>query len=384
MTRTEDGDGANYFVFHTKEGSKNLSHKEAGDLTARAWKVFINVDGNDGRDVCPKPYAIVGNARISHEAVKEIDKLSCRDRLNQVKDQLSTDEMALIESLIPHCGGGSPEDMAFLELLRCQALQGWGPDNFQEFWTLYKIREGQSKLARSIFDDAVSLGLQYSFNTPITSLVDRDGVVTLHAEDGGVYRAQRVVNTMPLCVLPHINFDPPLSPLRQAAINEGQINYHAKIHAEVEGDLRGLRGMCWPGEFLYIYGDGFCAGGKTTRITSFAGDLRGILEPKKEPQRLEAALKRFHHMDIKRIIFHDWLTDPYALCGPAYYRPGYITKYLPELQKRHGNVLMANADWAHGWRSFIEGAMEQGGLAADIVMREIGIVGANEVLRSKV
>jgi monoamine oxidase len=89
-------------------------------------------------------------------------------------------------------------------------------------------------------------------------------------------------------------------------------------------------------------------------------------------------------MDIKRIIFHDWLTDPYALCGPAYYRPGYITKYLPELQKRHGNVLMANADWAHGWRSFIEGAMEQGGLAADIVMREIGIVGANEVLRSKV
>lgn len=38
---------------------------------------------------------------------------------------------------------------------------------------------------------------------------------------------------------------------------------------------------------------------------------------------------------------------------------------------------MANSDWASGWRAFIEGAMEQGALAADTVMNEIGILGAN-------
>lgn len=38
---------------------------------------------------------------------------------------------------------------------------------------------------------------------------------------------------------------------------------------------------------------------------------------------------------------------------------------------------MANADWASGWRSFIEGACEQGALAADAVMREVGVTGAN-------
>ena len=87
-------------------------------------------------------------------------------------------------------------------------------------------------------------------------------------------------------------------------------------------------------------------------------------------------------MNIKRILFHDWISDPYALAGPAWYSAGYLTKYLAELQKRHGNVLMANADWASGWRAFIEGAMEQGALAADEVLNELGVLGANPAPRS--
>lgn len=376
MTRTRDG-GCDFFVLNTKDGSRKVSHKEASDMTARAWKIFINIDGNDGRDVCPLPFSLLGNSRVSFETVQNIDQMSCRDRIDQIKNQLSSDELALIESLIPHCGGASPEDMGFLELIRSQALQGWGPDNFEEFWTLYKIREGQSALARRIFDNAVRLGLEYSFSTVIGSIVDQGSQVSLATTDGRVYRGKRIINTIPLAVLGDIHFEPSLSSLRQEAIKTGQVNYHSKIHAEVDGDLRGLRGMTWPGEFLYIYGDGFCAGGKTTRITSFAGDLRGILDPKKEPERLEIALQRFHPMEIRKILFHDWISDPYAKAGPAFYGPGYITKYLAELQKRHGNVLFANADWANGWRSFIEGAMEQGAMAAETAMNEIGLSGCN-------
>ncbi|KAM0713403.1 hypothetical protein Q7P37_010365 [Cladosporium fusiforme] len=372
MTRTEDG-GCAYFTLDTGSGSRKLSLKEAGDMTARAWRVFINIDGNDGRNICPLPYSTLGNLRVSSEEVKAVDQLSCRDRIEQIKDQLSPDELALIESLVPHCAGGYVEDVGFLEMLRAQALQGFSPETFEEVWTLYKIREGQSTLARRIFDDAVRLGLQYSFKSPITTIVDDDNVVTLTTAAGESHCAKRVVNTIPLGVLPTIRFDPPLSPLRQEAIKIGHLNHLTKIHAEVEGDLRGLRGCTWPGDFLYVYGDGFCAGGKTTRITSFAGDNRGILDPLKEPERLETALKRFHPMEIKKIVFHDWLSDPYSMAGPAWYSTGYLTKYLAELQKRHGNVLMANADWASGWRAFIEGAMEQGALAADTVLEEVGI-----------
>ncbi|KAH7183755.1 hypothetical protein BKA60DRAFT_475203, partial [Fusarium oxysporum] len=124
-------------------------------------------------------------------------------------------------------------------------------------------------------------------------------------------------------------------------------------------------------------GDGFCAGGKSTRITSFAGDNRGKLDPTKEPERLETALQRFHPMNIKKVLWHDWVSDPYAKAGAAWYPANFLTKYLAELQSRHGNVLMANADWASGWRGFIEGAMEQGAIAADSVLNEVGILGAN-------
>ncbi|KAI0414619.1 hypothetical protein F5X98DRAFT_365675 [Xylaria grammica] len=376
MTRTENG-GCDYFTLDTGSGSRKFTHKEAGEMTAKAWGIFINIDGNNGRDICPLPHSTLGNSRVSFSQIQAVDQLSCRDRIDQIKDQLTADELALLESLVPHCGGGSVENIGFLEMIRAQALQNYDIATFEEVWTLYKIREGQSTLARRIFDDATWLGLQYSFKTPIKSIVEKDGIVSVVTTTDKIHRAKRVVNTIPIAVLPDIQFDPPLSPLRQEAIKVNQVDYLTKIHAEVEGDLRGLRGCTWPGDFLYIYGDGFCAGGKSTRITSFAGDNRGVLDPLKEPEKLEIALKRFHPMEIKKVVFHDWVSDPYAKAGAAWYPAGFLTKYLAELQKRHGNVLMANADWAFGWKGFIEGAVEQGALAADTILNEIGILGAN-------
>ncbi|GLA60374.1 hypothetical protein AtubIFM54640_000825 [Aspergillus tubingensis] len=375
-TRTEDG-GCSYFTLDTGSGSRKFSLQEAAEMTARAWRIFINIDGNEGRGICPLPHSSLGNVRVSFDQIKAVDQLSCRDRIDQIRHLLTADELALIESLVPHCGGGSVENISFLEMIRSQALQGYSPETFEDIWTLYKVRGGQSTLARRIFDDAVKHGLQYAFETPIKSIREKDSMVSLTTVSGKIYRAQRVINTIPIAVLPTISFDPPLSPLRREALEINQVCYLTKIHAEAEGDLRGLRGCTWPGDFLYIYGDGFCAGGRSTRITSFAGDNRGVLDPLKEPERLETALQRFHPMNIKKVVFHDWVSDPYAKAGAAWYPAGFLTKYLAELQKRHGNVLMASADWAHGWRSFIEGAVEQGALAANVVMEELGVLGAN-------
>lgn len=58
--------------------------------------------------------------------------------------------------------------------------------------------------------------------------------------------------------------------------------------------------------------------------------------------------------------FHNWASDPYSQGGPAWWRPGYMSKYQDELQSRHGNIFFASADWAHGWRASIDGALEQG------------------------
>lgn len=53
------------------------------------------------------------------------------------------------------------------------------------------------------------------------------------------------------------------------------------------------------------------------------------------------------------------------------YPPNYSFEHLSALQKRHGSILFANSDWAMGWRGYIDGAIERGGLAAKEVSEEV-------------
>ena len=60
---------------------------------------------------------------------------------------------------------------------------------------------------------------------------------------------------------------------------------------------------------------------------------------------------------------HDWANDPYAKGVWACWGPNAISRYLAELQQPHGRVMFANADWADGWRGFVDGAIERGQVA---------------------
>ena len=51
--------------------------------------------------------------------------------------------------------------------------------------------------------------------------------------------------------------------------------------------------------------------------------------------------------------------------------PGFLTKYLDDLRLREGNIFFASSDWAVGWRSFIDGAIEEGTRAALAVKRDL-------------
>lgn len=48
-----------------------------------------------------------------------------------------------------------------------------------------------------------------------------------------------------------------------------------------------------------------------------------------------------------------------------------MSKYQDELQKPHHNIFFASADWAHGWRAAIDGALEQGSIAALEITRRL-------------
>lgn len=54
------------------------------------------------------------------------------------------------------------------------------------------------------------------------------------------------------------------------------------------------------------------------------------------------------------------MNDPYAKGVWACWGPNKVSKYLQELQRHHGRIVFASADWADGWRGFVDGAIEQG------------------------
>ncbi|KAL1873125.1 hypothetical protein VTK73DRAFT_1086 [Phialemonium thermophilum] len=374
VTTRQHGYENDYYTFKVPGVSRKLSHEEAGQIAARGWNLFVDVDGAGGRKICPLPHAQLDNIRVDRKEVEKWDAYSCWDRYQEIRHQLTPEESGLLLSLLLHISGGESnlKNSSLWDIIRGHALGGHEFGNFEDVWLLYKLREGQSGMARHIFDDAVSCGLEYSFNTHVDEIKQLPtSTVQVTTRDRRTYVGRKLICTAPLNTLRSLKFDPPLSPLRQEAIEVGHINYMTKIHAIVQGSgLASWNGACYPNLLLYAYGDGVLPSGDA-HLVAFGADERHHFVPERDPERIVQAFKNFHPMDVKKLVFHNWNTDPYSQAGPCFWPPGYMTKYQDELQSRHGNIFFASADWAHGWRAFIDGALEQGFLNARDVLNEL-------------
>ncbi|KAI0146126.1 amine oxidase [Xylariaceae sp. FL1272] len=339
---------------------RKLSHEEAGEISAKGWNMFVDIDGAGGRKICPLPHAQLDNIMV--------------DRKEQIKDKLNKEESGMLLSLLLHISGGEGnlKNSSLWDMIRGHALGNHNFDDFEDVWLLYKLRIGQSGFARKIFDDAASCGLDYLFNTHVVSVKQtEDNLTQLHTRDGRCFTGRKTICTAPLSTLKSLTFSPQLSPLRQEAIQEGHINFMSKIHAVVKGPgMASWNGVSYPNALLYAYGDGVLPSGDA-HLVAFGADERPHFVPERDPEKVVAAFEAFHPMEVKKLVFHNWNTDPYSQAGPCFWPPGYMTKYQDELQSRHGNVFFANSDWAHGWRAFIDGALEQGFLNALEVLQEL-------------
>ena len=284
---------------------KDLSQEEAAELTARAWDIFVNVDGENGRKICPLPYQQLSNIRVNSEEVAKWDSYSSYDRLEEVKDQLSEDEIGLLIPILLIIHGGSPDlkTSAFWDIIQAHALNGYRFENLDQIWFTYKLRQGQSHLARSMFDEAVEFGLDYAFSTDVTALQETsDGLVHISTRDGRSFHGKTAICTVPLNILKHLSFEPPLSNLRQEAVDLGHINFMTKIHAVVEGsDMASWNGTAYPNELVCAYGDGVLPSGDA-HLVVFGTDERPRFVPEEHPEKVVRAITNFHPMNVKKIV----------------------------------------------------------------------------------
>ncbi|KAN0091799.1 putative polyamine oxidase [Hyaloscypha variabilis] len=359
--------GVNSHTLFTTNGEKhNLTHESEDIIMESALKKFVNVDGKLGRSIMPFPHDPQHNPEVLR-----FDNMTAADRLSEIESDLTALEYSALKSFILLCSGGTLATMSFYEFLHWWALSGYTYEGCIEYLVKYKFRGGQSSFAINFWNEAMQTKkLSYVFNCPITSVSDDGKSVEVTSEDGRQFRALRVICTIPLNVLNTITFSPPLSPQKSAAANTGHLNQCVKVHAEVSNkELRSWSAVDPSSKLLYAFGDGTTPAGNTHIVAFGANETH--LDPEEDIEKTSLILTDLVDMDVKRLVFHNWSKDKYA--KGAWFFPGkeFVTKYLEKLRARHGNIFFASSDWAVGWRSFIDGAIEEGTRAAFDVHRDL-------------
>ncbi|CAM1507611.1 Fc.00g072520.m01.CDS01 [Cosmosporella sp. VM-42] len=366
------GQGLDKATFVRPTGVIHLSRDEEASVLNSAVRKFVNVDGKFGRALIPFPHNPHFNPQVLH-----YDRMSFADRFAQIEDTMTRLEIQLLKTFLSVTSGGTMENSAFFEFLRWWSLNNYDLQELNELCLTFKLRDGQSALARNIFDDAVTTGnLTYQLNSAVATVTDCGTHVEVKSREGQTFKARRAISTVPLNVLNSIEWSPPLLPGKRDAAALGHVNHCTKVHAEVANPaLRSFTGWKWEGPLSWTFGDGTTPAGNT-HLVAFGCSYEGIqLKPAQDgaESTLEAyrAFAPDEFRDIRRLVFHDWNEDEFAKGTWEFLRPNMSTAYLDVLRERQGNILFASADWAMGWRGFIDGGIEDGANAAMELAREL-------------
>lgn len=235
--------------------------------------------------------------------VMKYDSISAADRIAEIKDTLSANEITSLSSFVLLCSGGTLETTSFFEFLHWWALSDYSYKGCVEYLMKYKFRNGQSSFAINFFCEALDSGkLKYSFNSPVATIKDTQDLVEVATRTGVTYKASRMICTIPLNVLNTITFDPPLAEGKSFAVDIGHVNQCIKVHAEInDRDMRSWTGINYPnGKLIYGFGDGTTPVG-STHVVCFGGQ-HNHFEPEEDIDQTLEALRGFAPMDIDRVV----------------------------------------------------------------------------------
>ena len=311
------------------------------------------------------------------EEAKAMDRLSAKDRIDQIAAELTPKERAVLEPFILLFSGSTLEKTSFHEYMHWWAMCGYRYEGCLDMLITWKFRRGQSSFAIRFFEEAVATKrFSYAFNSAVKLVKDTGAGVEITVASGKKYCAARAISAIPLNVLKEVTWDPPLPKGKVAAASVGNVNQTIKVHAEIsDKGLRSWTGITWPhNELIYAIGDGTTPAGNT-HVVCFGGDHKHM-HPEENIEKTKRAVENMFlpkdkKPEIERLVFHNWTKDEFAKGAWFFSPPGLLADHLDDMRARHGNVVFANSDWALGWRSFIDGAIEEGTRAALEVRKEL-------------
>ncbi|CEJ60173.1 hypothetical protein PMG11_08758 [Penicillium brasilianum] len=345
---------------------QEIPPEETSAALDRVAPRFFSIDGLDSRTLMPYPH----DPFREPAPWKKYDHLTVKQRLDQL-DDLSQFDKDIFESNVATFGSAPGKDIGFTEALRWFALGGHNMATVFELAGIYKLGNGgMTTFARAILRDFKG---DLVFNTVVEKVDQGRNGVSLQTKDGRRIEAKAVISTIPLNCLGDITFNPPLSALKTDAIASGHINKGAKIHFNLAATEPGWFATCTassgsPYVFAFSDHNGHKPSGpQGTWCIGFG--YNGHLGDKKDSKEIIEKFRENLHpgADVQAYLTHDWMNDPYAKGVWSCWGPNKFSRHVQELQKADGRVFFASADWADGWRGFVDGALESGQKSANEV-----------------
>lgn len=309
------------------------------------------------REVFPRPHS-----PFASEKYREIDGISARDRLNSL--DISEVQRALVDGYFSTTGHNELSKVAWIELLRCYALSGHNLIDLNDALARFGFKNGTGELIGAMAQDS---GAEIRLSTPIYRVEQEANFVRVLTEDDEVLQAKMAVITLPLNVLKDVEFSPELSSAKLAASGETHAGVGTKFHAIIKGDHGNFAASApttEPRAITYMFSESVEHG--DTHIIGF-GPSPDLLDVN-DNENVQQAIRQFlPGVEVKKAFGYQWNLDPFSKGTWGIYRPGQYSRYLKQLQRNEGRLVFANSDWASGWRGFIDGAVESGLRASQLV-----------------
>lgn len=339
--------------FIVKAGKRRVAlvGEKAYPLVAAFDKYF-----GESRLVWDRPY----DAKYAWSEIAKRDALSAYDVLQRMR--FAPVERVAVESYLAAMGHGDLKTISYVEMLRWWALPGWNFGLVNDSVARYKLKDGTVALIDRMIADGKP---EVRLSTPVKKVEDLGGRTQVTTSRGETISAAAVIVTLPMNVLPYVEFSPPLDPLVVEAGKETHSGRGCKVYAKVKGRVTShgkstaLGSADLPISLWFTYAQE----ADHTILLGFGADASKL--DINDERAVQAAVRGFYpNAEVESCFGYDWTHDPYSRGTWAVYRPHWFGKYYAHFGKDQGRILFATGDHGEGWRGFIDGAIGGGIRAA--------------------
>ena len=354
----EIGEETEVAAWYVGEERRTGTIAERDAIAARGWNAFVA----GVEEMLPLPHDPLAHV----DRLARLDRMSIAERMAEL--DLTPEERDVLEAELESLASGPLAESGAVSVLRWHALSGYSLALTQYTGGRVTLARGTGALLAAIAGGAE---VETRLDAPVAAISQSDSGVEVRLRDGEAVAARSAIVALPLNVLPAVEFDPPLSAGKRAAIAAGQASTGVKIFIHARGPAV-QQNAIRPGhpfgylatEYLLPDGEQVMIGFGTDGRACDADDLAAV------QRQLDDIIPGY---EVVAATANDWLGQEFSRGTWAIHRPGWYTTHHANARRPEGRIVFAGSDIANGWSGFIDGAIESGVRGAALALDAVTI-----------